>query len=369
MDIHPPSASPRILLVDDLDVNLAVLEAFLIAEDYQLETALGGIEALAAVENNPPDLILLDVMMPDIDGLEVCRRIKNNPETQHIPILMVTALDSKDDLAMSLDAGADDFISKPVDGIELLARVRSLLRIKTQHDALIQALQTQRDMLKLREDMANMLVHDLRNPLNAVVVACDLLEETPLNGEQLKYLGLITKSYQTLYTMIDDLLIMSKIDSGNLVPAVESVNIEELIQSSVSGLQDVAQRRNITVKLQSIKDQGLNLMVDRKLIRRLMDNLLSNAIKFSPSGSPVYVHLSQSEKQCKVEVLDYGIGVPEHLRQRIFEKYEVGMMMKSIDQVGLGLSFCKAVVDSHRGKISVRENAPQGAIFCLELPI
>ncbi|MEM6502184.1 MAG: hybrid sensor histidine kinase/response regulator [Cyanobacteria bacterium P01_C01_bin.89] len=361
-------SKPRLLLVDDLEVNLAVLEALLLEEDYDLDTALNGKDALRKVEENAPDLILLDIMMPGINGLEMCRYLKGNPNNQHIPILMVTALDTKQDLAEALNAGADDFISKPVEGIELRARVRSLLRVKTQHDALMKSLQVQQKMLKLREDMANMLVHDLRNPLNAIAVACDLLEDSELDRGQRTCVDLINKGYQNLYTMIDDLLIMGKIDSGNLVLDSESVNIEQLVKDSISEFTGVAKQRNIIVELQPASYQDPYLKVDRKLIRRLVDNLISNAIKFSPNGSPVYINLLQGSDHCKIEVSDHGIGVPQHLRQQIFEKYEVGNVVKNVKQVGLGLSFCKAVADSHGGHISVRENNPQGAIFSLELP-
>ncbi|MEM9771473.1 MAG: ATP-binding protein, partial [Cyanobacteria bacterium P01_D01_bin.73] len=159
------------------------------------------------------------------------------------------------------------------------------------------------------------------------------------------------------------------IDSGNLVPDSEFVNLEKLVKASISELIGVAGQRNITIELKPILDRDHRLHIDRKLIRRLIDNLISNAIKFSPNGSPIYVNLSQDSDRCKVEVADNGAGVPEKLRQRIFEKYEVGTVVRNVKQVGLGLSFCKAVADSHGGTISVRENTPKGSIFCLELPV
>jgi CheY-like chemotaxis protein len=159
-----------ILVVDDEPSGFDVIEAHLFRERYDLSYASSGIKALNLIDSLEPDVILLDVMMPEMDGIEVCRHIKSDPQWQHIPIIMVTALTSKEDLARSLDAGADDFLTKPISGVELRARVRSMLRIKQQYDALEATLQ-------LREDLSNMIVHDLRNPLTTILMSSSLLVE------------------------------------------------------------------------------------------------------------------------------------------------------------------------------------------------
>lgn len=172
---HPAS----ILIIDDEPDNFDVIETLLHEQDYQLNYAASGQRALDRLHIFEPDVILLDVMMPDLDGIEVCQRIKANPQWQAVPIIMVTALTAKEDLARCLAAGADDFISKPVNGTELRARVHSMLRIKHQYDN-VQAL------LQLREDMVNMIVHDLRNPLACIVLATEVLRLPGLSPKSSK---------------------------------------------------------------------------------------------------------------------------------------------------------------------------------------
>ncbi|MGC9503924.1 response regulator [Baaleninema sp.] len=155
--------TPRLLVVDDEPDNFEVVEILLFREGYDLVFARDGEAALREMERQLPDTILLDAMMPEWNGFEVCRYIRSRPEWQHVPILMVTALDSKRDLARGIDAGANDFISKPMNAVELRARVRSLLRVKQQYDQL-------RTLLKTREDLSNALVHDFRNPLSSIMI-------------------------------------------------------------------------------------------------------------------------------------------------------------------------------------------------------
>jgi two-component system, sensor histidine kinase and response regulator len=191
---------PSVLIIDDDPNNFDVIETLLSEQDYQLHYAASGQEAIASLDIFEPDLILLDVMMPGIDGIEVCRQIKAMPKWHAVPIIMVTALNSKSDLAHCLTAGADDFISKPVNAIELRARVHSMLRIKHQYDDL-------QSLLKLREDMVKMVVHDLRNPLAGILLGLELLQsvEYPREKQQTQ-LARLYSSAQAIQLLIDDLL-------------------------------------------------------------------------------------------------------------------------------------------------------------------
>ena len=164
-----------LLIVDDQKINHQALEMSLTQQGYHLAFASSGVEALEIVAQQPPDLILLDIMMPGMDGFEVCQRLKSNSQWQPIPIILVTALSSKADLARGLDVGADDFLSKPFNRLELRARIRSMLRLKKQYDRLEAQKQQLEAALQLREDMVHMLVHDMKSPLTAVSVYSDLL--------------------------------------------------------------------------------------------------------------------------------------------------------------------------------------------------
>ncbi len=355
---------PSVLVIDDEPNNFDVIEALLNDQDYELYYSANGEEAIANLDIYNPDVILLDVMMPGIDGIEVCRQIKAMSKWQAVPIIMVTALSSKSDLANCLKTGADDFISKPVNGVELRARVKSMLRIKQQYDNL-------QTMLKLREDMVNMVVHDLRNPLTIIMFGLELLQNQNYSQEkQNRKLDQIYSSAKRLERLINDLLNMALLESGKLRLKRRKVEIIGLIQSVISNFEAIAAQKNQSLVVQLPETQIYIVSVDANLIHRTIDNLLSNAIKFSPNNSQIIVNLEiLNSGDYKIQVIDSGPGVPEAMQQKIFEKYEIGTIMSDIPQIGLGLAFCKMVVEAHGGEITVRNNQPQGAIFEITLPL
>lgn len=349
---------PSILVIDDEPNNFDVIEALLSDQDYELYYAASGEEGLANLETYNPDLILLDVMMPGIDGIEVCRQIKAISAWQAVPIIMVTALSAKSDLANCLNAGADDFISKPVNAIELRARVSSMLRIKDQYDNL-------QTMLKLREDMVKMVVHDLRNPLTIILFGLELLKNPnyPQDKQNIK-LNQVYSSAQALQVLIDDLLNMALLESGQILLNRTQVELCSLIESAISNFEAIAAQKNQSLVSQLPEVPCKKINIDATLYHRVLDNLISNAIKFSPQNSKIILSLELLKSgDYRIQAIDNGPGVPEELRQKIFEKYEVGTMMSGVSQIGLGLAFCKMVVEAHGDQICVRSNQPKGAIF------
>jgi two-component system, sensor histidine kinase and response regulator len=348
-----------ILVVDDEPSGFDVIEGILFGEDYELHYASSGAAAINRIESAPLDLILLDVMMPDMDGIEVCRWIKNG-SAQHIPVIMVTALSSKVVLARCLEIGADDFVDKPINPLELRARVRSMLRIKKQHDAL-QAL------LQLRQDMSDMVIHDLRNPLTSIILSCAILKRTDLQGMQYHKVEQILQASQQLQAMIDSLLLMAKLEAGKMVLQRSSVDLCELAQQSLADFRAIAVEKQIEL-ISDLTSQRQPIHVDVALLRRVCDNLLSNAIKFSPRGSQVTLRVRfPATAQARLEIADKGKGIKAELRQSIFKKYEVGDSFSGVAQMGLGLAFCKMVIEAHGGKVFVEENHPTGSILVVEI--
>lgn len=359
---------PSILVVDDEPDNFDVIEALLsVGSDtdesspdpgYQLQYASSGTAALDSLEMFQPDLILLDVMMPGIDGIEVCRRIKAMPQWQPVPIIMITALTAKDDLARCLKSGADDFISKPVNGMELRARVHSMLRIKQQYDDL-QAL------LQSREDMVKMIVHDLRNPLTNILLGVGLLRSGKYPEDRVSgKLAQMQSAAQKLQLLIDDLLKIALIESGKVCLNCKDVDLYDIVKSAISNFTPIATQKDQTLVWDLPNEPERIVSVDPAMIHRTLDNLLSNAIKFSPHNSEIGIAVEfLTTGEYKIQVSDAGPGVPEELREKIFEKYEVGTVMSAVSQIGLGLAFCKMVVEAHNGKISVRDNGSIGSVF------
>jgi len=358
-----------ILIVDDELDNFYVLEILLLKENYQLTYAANGHEGLSLLEIIKPDVILLDVMMPEIDGIEVCKRIKSHPDWQHIPIIMVTALNSKQDLARCLEAGADDFLTKPVSAIELRARIRSMLRIKKQYDFLQETLNSLTAALQLREDMARMIVHDLRNPLNNIFLFSELLLLTNLEEQQIHKVDQVLIAAQHVRSLTDDLLVMAKVESGKITLNPVDIDLCYITQTVVSDFQGIAQEKNIQI-VSDFPEVEKSVFLDVNLFRRVLDNLLSNALKFAPPQSQIRIqieYLMELTTKVRIRIYDQGPGINEELRQRIFEKYEIGNLIKGVSQIGLGLAFCKMVIEAHGGKIFVEANQPQGSVFIVEI--
>lgn len=356
--------TPIVFVVDDDPNNFDVIETLLSDRDYLLFYAASGEEALQTIDSVRPDVILLDVMMPGMDGIETCQHFKADLKWQNLPIIMVTALNSKANLARCLEAGADDFIGKPINSVELRARVQSMVRIKQQYDKL-------QNLIELREDMVNMIVHDLRNPLHGISLGIHLLNNPKYPQEKHpQTLTGINNAVQTLQMLVDDLLKISLIDSGQLSLNYTEFDFCELLRSVASEFEVIAAKKNQSIAIQIPSEQSsVVVSLDKTMLHRTLDNLFSNAIKFSPKNSQITASLdAPSPSRLEIRVADFGPGVPLELRQKIFEKYEVGNAIEDISQIGLGLAFCKTIVEAHQGRIGIKDNSPKGSIFEIELP-
>jgi two-component system sensor histidine kinase/response regulator len=354
-----------VLVVDDEPANFDVIEILLFKEGYELHHKDNGKDAIASLAEINPDIILLDVMMPDMDGIEVCQHLKSNRQWQHIPVIIVTALSDKEDLARCLDAGADDFISKPISSIELRARVRSMLRIKSQYDRI-------QSTIMLREEMMQTIVHDLRNPLIGIVLGCDSLQSLDLPERAHKRVNQIGKTIEQMRLLVDDILTIGRIEANKLILNRTKFDIAELAKSAIADFKTLVTSKQIQL-LGEFAPELAYISGDMHLIRRVLDNLIDNAIKFSPQQSSIIVRIKCLPKNpdhqnlIKIEVIDCGLGISAEQKQVIFEKYEVGNIVVGISQIGLGLSFCKMMIEAHHGVISVTNNQPKGSIFTILL--
>ncbi len=361
---------PRVLIIDDQPSARQVIQDHLWKEDYELIPLASGQEALAHMDEWAPDVILLDVMMPELDGFEVCRRIKADPRWQHIPVILLTALGGKDNLAQGFDSGAEDFVSKPVNGLELRARVRSMLRIKRQHDDLQAA-------LHLREDLADMLVHDMRSPLSTILLYASLLQKTHATPKGATQVKSVLAAARRLESFINELLIVAKARDNKMVLNRQWIDVNPLILSARARHTASAQQQDVQL-VADLPATDWQLWLDQNLFDRVLDNLISNALKFAPPGSTVTLRaepLGQTdakralpEASGRIQVLDQGPGIPKAHRQVIFDKFQVARLRKDkVTQIGLGLTFCKMVVQAHGGRIQVAANTPQGSIFTVEI--
>jgi two-component system sensor histidine kinase/response regulator len=355
-----------ILIVDDEPIAREVMEGLLFQEGYELTFAANGSEALSGLEERVPDVILLDVMMPGMNGFEVCRRLKTSEQWRHIPIILVTALGSKEDLVRGFEAGANDFLAKPVNELELRARVRSMLQIKQQYDE-IEA------TLRLRDELASMIVHDMRSPLTVILGYSEMLLMNSTDApEHIQEIEKIHSQAHRLNSFLNDMLMLAKMEADQPILNRSPVDVNQLVKQVVESNNVIAESRNIPLIVE-LPVETKQVWLDENLFQRVLDNLISNALKFSPAESTVTVQLEYpiaptSEAKFRIKVLDEGPGVSEEHRARIFHKFEiVALKGKDTPQVGLGLAFCKIVVEAHGGIIFVEANKPVGSVFTVEI--
>ena len=356
---------PRILVVDDDPRVQDTIAAQLYPEGYDLLFKSSGVEALKHIDELNPDVILLDLMMPGMNGFDVCSRLRHSDQYRRVPIIMVTALDDIDYLVTGLDTGADEFISKPVDGAELRARVRSMLRIKHQYDELDQALQ-------MRELFSRMIVHDMRNPLSSILLYSQVMQrKLQLPPDQMNQVEMIQNEALRLGKLFDDMLILSRMQRGRLVLRQQVADLGTILSELTQKHLRSATSQNIQLLLEK-PDGECNMVVDGALVQRMFDTLIGNAVKFTGAGSKVTVKLTTSNRgtvQCaRLEVADEGPAVPALMLEQLFVQLEQNdMYYPDRPNTGIGLAFCRMVAEAHSGSISVRDNATGGAIFTVDL--
>jgi two-component system, sensor histidine kinase and response regulator len=366
-EISGAGSTPVVLVVDDEERNRALMRAFLGGE-YEVREAEDGPSALAVLAKGGIDLVILDVMMPGSSGFDVCREIKSAANDEVLPVLLVTALSDATDRHQGLLAGADDFLSKPVDRQELMLRVRNFLHLRKQHQLLHQQYEALQELVALKDDLVTLMVHDLRNPLTGVLGMLQVLQldiEDPLrqaDAENARQAG--EKMRETL----DDLLQVRLLEEGRVALRRERIWLQEVVRSASESLEGMARMRNLHIS--HAVDGRLTLHADAALVRRAVENLLSNAIKFSPVGQTIEVVGSNVGSLVSIEVADRGTGVAPERRPQLFEKFGGVRVQRPSDRrgYGLGLYLVKLVADAHGGSVAVRDREGGGTLLCLSLP-
>ncbi|WP_375511381.1 sensor histidine kinase [uncultured Nostoc sp.] len=350
----------KILVVDDIYDNLLVLEAVLEDEGYEISLFEDSKIALAMVEESPPDLILLDVMMPEIDGYEFTRRIRQNPALPFIPILLLTA-HYESSVVEGLDTGADDFIRKPFDPDELHARVRSLLRLKHSID--------ERDqMANLRADFVSRFTHDLRIPLVASNRVLKLLLEgrfCDVSPQLQEIIDTMIGSNQDLLEMVNTLLEVYRHEAGCKTLKISPCNIQELVSEVSQELTPLAEEKGLTVNIDR-GETANTVMGDRVELRRVFTNIIGNAIKFTDKGS-VDIHCYPTPVAVTIDIQDTGPGISKQDQAILFERFRQGKHQRSGSGLGLYLSRC--IIEAHQGTIDVTSEPGKGSTFTIRLPV
>lgn len=361
----------KLLVVDDDRASRKLLKDILTQHGYRVSTAKGGEEALRILETEQHNLILLDIMMPGIDGLEVLEGIKVR-EDKYLPVIMVTSLGEREHRIKGLELGADEYLSKPIDRIELLTRVKNLLRIKKLNDRLRNTLEQLKDLEGARQELADMLIHDMGNILTRARGFLSMLKiDSPDMGEDGRIdLEKAMGNLDELLRMISNLGDISRMEEGKLTVNFENIDILELIGEVVRDMTPIARKQDKGI---TIKETGEKIEIagDMDLLKRTVENLLGNALKFTRESTKVELGISLGDKEVEVDIADRGPGIPRELRDKIFEKFAQVDLKRSGYRIGkgLGLTFCKMAADLHHGSIGVKSRLGGGSIFSLHLPI
>jgi signal transduction histidine kinase len=338
-------------------------------QGYEVRPVTNGRTALLAAERDPPDLILLDINMPEMNGYEVCAQLKARPGLKDIPVVFLTALGDVADKVKAFDAGGVDYITKPFQIEEVQARVKTHLALRRAARELAASYERQAALEKLRDDLVHMVVHDMRSPLTVLVGHLELLRHGALAGDNddaSDDLRAAERAARTLSRMANDLLDVSRLEQNKLPLRLAASQLSEIAVSVVDGFRQLERKRVIEVELSG----QAPTTCDADLVRRVLENLVGNALKHTPVGAEIRVAVAVGSEHTRVEVVDAGPGVPAEARSRIFEKFETldAPGARRHHSAGLGLAFCKLAVEAHGGRIGVDAGASRGSVFWFELP-
>jgi signal transduction histidine kinase len=362
----------KILIVDDDQINLRILAGILRSEKYHLIQVESGEAALEAYPENPPDLVLLDVMLPGMDGFEICRRLKATYGADSAPVIFITAKAESDDVVQGLAAGGADYLPKPFKPKEVVARIRTHLqsRLLIERQKLLVDQLSKANAAKNR--FLGMAAHDLRNPLASIRGLAEFLTDGTvgaLTADQQDLVSTIHSASQSMLDLVNELLDLATIEAGELKLQLEEHDLVALLEKSVF-LNNIEAAKKGTKVILTAHVNAVRPRIDPAKIRQVADNLISNGIKFSPPGSVVTVEINLATDSCGFSVKDQGPGIPAAERDKLFKDFGKLSVKPTAGEksTGLGLAICRKIVDAHSGTIIAQNLPVRGCEFRVTLP-
>jgi two-component system sensor histidine kinase/response regulator len=356
----------RILVADDNAANRELMRAYLSSEGHELVEASSGAEALELAARALPDLALIDIMMPDLNGFETTVRLKKLAGERFLPVLLVSSLADPSSRVLGLRMGADDFLTKPIDRSELRVRVKNLLSLQTHERQLRQRHREMEELQRFRDEMSALLVHDLKNPVSIVLANLEfMLGSIHLDVEEREALDdARLAAYRTL-RLLANLLDIAKSDAGRLVARRTPQPLRELMAPVAERYRRVAEPKGIRIEV--AVPPGLEAAIDADLLTRVAENVLDNSLRYTPSGGHIRIDAVRTGERVQLSIGNSGAPIPHAMREKIFDKFAQGDTNLRRSNLGLGLYFCRLAAEAHGGSIRVEERAELPTVFVIEL--
>ncbi|HID98921.1 MAG TPA: hybrid sensor histidine kinase/response regulator [Thiotrichaceae bacterium] len=360
---------PLVLIVDDNPQNLKMLGNILKEKPYRQALAQNGTEALDFIKKKRPDIILLDIMMPEMNGFEVCQKLKQDAELSEIPVIFLTAKTEKKEVIKGLKQGAVDYVTKPFNSQELITRVSTHLELKAAKEALLEKVEELKEANATKDKFFAIIAHDLMSPFNALLGLSELLlEEKDINAEKReKLLKIIQQASKTGYNLLKNLLEWSRFQTGRMAFRPEKINLKEIVSANFELLNSNAVAKNIHI-FSTILETSY-VFADRNMLNTIIRNLLSNAIKFTPEKGKIEVVCCEKEAHIEIAISDTGVGINSQDINKLFRTditySTIGTRQET--GTGLGLILCQEFVEKHGGKIWVESELGKGSRFYIRL--
>ena len=371
MEINP--SEYKILIVDDVMSNVLLLKVLLTNEKFAIATASNGRQALEQVEKENPDLVLLDVMMPDMSGFEVAQHLKSNPNTADIPIIFLTALNSTADIVKGFQVGANDFISKPFNKEELIIRVTHQISLVAAKRLILSKTEELQRTIAGRDKLYSVIAHDLRSPMGSIKMVLNMLilnlPSEKIGAEMYELLTMANQTTEDVFSLLDNLLKWTKSQIGKLNVVYQDVDLVEVTDGVIEVFSMVASLKKIRIR--EMKPEKMMVNADIDMLKTVVRNLLSNAIKFSKENSEVLVKMEEVDGMAVVSVQDHGCGISEEGQKKLLhtDTHFSTFGTNNEEGSGLGLLLCKDFVVKNGGKLWFTSKEGEGSIFSFSIPV
>ena len=362
----------KILIVDDVVSNVLLLKILLTNEKFQVSTAANGNQCLEKVKTEHPDLILLDVMMPDLSGFDVAVILKKDPETRDIPIIFLTALNSPSDLVKGFQVGANDFLTKPFNKEELVMRVMHQIELVAAKRMIVQQNEELKRTISNRDKMYSVIAHDLRSPMASIRMVLNLVvnvvSKDVVGDEIFGLLDKANRESEETHDLLDNLLKWTKSQTGRLNVVTQDLDLNDIVPGVVDIFHMIADMKGI--KLQYLSDhEHLVVRADNDMLKTIIRNFISNAVKFTPDGKSIEVYCCNEGDFARISVRDHGVGIAPERVANIFSDGETTYGTGGEEGSGLGLQLCKDFARKNGGDVRVESVLGEGSTFSFTVPL